>query len=83
MIFKINNTFFQFKVIYIFEDKKKQMYEKMDNKQLTSTNSTLTIAIKFKDQKVQGSTFCTITDRKSNNSIREDRRLGFSGIISF
>lgn len=52
MIFKINNTFFQFKVIYIFEDKKKkkQMYEKMDNKQLTSTNSTLTIAIKFKDQ---------------------------------
>lgn len=53
MIFKINNTFFQFKVIYIFEDKKKQMYEKMDNKQLTSTNSTLTIAIKFKDQKVQ------------------------------
>lgn len=48
-----------------------------------TNNSTLTIAIKFKDQKVQGSTFCTITDRKSNNSIREDRRLGFSGIISF
>lgn len=78
MIFKINNTFFQFKVFYIFEEKKNKCMRKW-----ITNNSTLTIAIKFKDQKVQGSTFCTITDRKSNNSIREDRRLGFSGIISF
>lgn len=47
------------------------MYAKRDDKQLTPTNSALTIAMKFRGKKVQGSTFFTVTDRKSNNSIRE------------